>query len=212
MNTDATHPADSRDPSAHVTRDALEEFARSIYLPQVGAVYSTRFLRELLISRDRREINVHAISDVIQDLHGVGRSKGRTRGRAFKREPLRGFMHAHWFEARFIAKNIGVHWGIDRGGAPAFDQMLDQFFARNNGKFVEDVVGELAHEFVVGGFEQRAKRRLTGEWIVYAEDEGRCVYLTIARHDEGDEKIFDRIRRDCEPEFPGLIERVRARP
>ena len=49
---------------------------------------------------------------------------------------------------------------------------------------------------------------MTGEWIVYAQHENQNFYLCLAKHNDGDEdhyeKIRERIERICMREFPFL--------
>ena len=62
---------------------------------------------------------------------------------------------------------------------------------------------------VVGLYAERSRdQRLTGEWIVYARHEGRNYYLCLARHDEEDATIFDRIKNGCVDEFPFLYSQL----
>ncbi|MFT3689884.1 hypothetical protein [Paenirhodobacter sp.] len=35
---------------------------------------------------------------------------------------------------------------------------------------------------------------MTGHWLVFARVDERNYYLTLARHDEKDEKIFERVK------------------
>jgi hypothetical protein len=51
---------------------------------------------------------------------------------------------------------------------------------------------------------RRNEGKMTGEWIIYAQREGRNFYLCLAKHDDGDEKIREKIERICLWEFPFL--------
>ena len=66
------------------------------------------------------------------------------------------------------------------------------------------MIGFLAHEIVIGGYHNRSDRgRLTGEWIVYASQNGRNTYLTLGIHGD-DDAIFGRVL-NCVDEFPDLL-------
>ncbi len=45
---------------------------------------------------------------------------------------------------------------------------------------------------------------MTGEWIIYAEHEGQKFYLCLAKHNDRDEEIREKIERICMREFPFL--------
>jgi hypothetical protein len=67
------------------------------------------------------------------------------------------------------------------------------------------MVDELTQRLIKGAMEERdSSQRLTGEWIVFAKHNGQNYYLCLARHNEGDELIFSRIKQICFREFPFL--------
>jgi hypothetical protein len=45
---------------------------------------------------------------------------------------------------------------------------------------------------------------MTGEWVIYAQHESQNFYLCLAKHNDGDEKIREKIERICLREFPFL--------
>jgi hypothetical protein len=45
---------------------------------------------------------------------------------------------------------------------------------------------------------------LTGEWIIFAEHDGKNYYLCLATRKEGYDVIADKIKSECCPEFPFL--------
>jgi len=51
---------------------------------------------------------------------------------------------------------------------------------------------------------------MTGEWIIYAEHESQKFYLCLAKHNDGDETIRERIGRVCVREFPFLRDVLRV--
>ncbi len=58
---------------------------------------------------------------------------------------------------------------------------------------------------MIGLYAERSRgQRLTGEWIIYAQHEGQKYYLCLARFDEEDDAVFDRIKNGCVDEFPFL--------
>jgi len=71
-------------------------------------------------------------------------------------------------------------------------------------------VGNLTHRLVIGGYEERVERGLTGDWIIYAQHEGLNYYLDLATHEEGvgerAKDLAQKLREGCEAEFPFLFE------
>ncbi len=67
----------------------------------------------------------------------------------------------------------------------------------------------LAHQFVLGGLEDRAAaRRMTGDWIIFATHEGRNFYLGLGTHDEAardPDALYQRLRLGGEWDFPFLF-------
>ena len=106
---------------------------------------------------------------------------------------LEGFLHKHFFEAKFMVsnllnetkKNFDTLWHRDFVKAWQADPIL------KNDNNVGRLTGLLAQTMVQGALLNRAgslgkktTSRLTGEWIVFAKHNGQNVYLTLAVHKE----------------------------
>jgi hypothetical protein len=143
-----------------------------------------------------RTANIHSMIDAIGALERADKPSGMRAKPAtrFERRLLRGLWHQHYFEAGFLAKNLAIHWKREALSAlPRIAIPLD-----------DKAAGILAHQLTIGGFQDRAaKGELTGEWIVFARDDMRAYYLTLAKHDEEDRAIWDRCKA-CGREFPEL--------
>ncbi|KOO16958.1 hypothetical protein AKJ18_02455 [Vibrio xuii] len=64
---------------------------------------------------------------------------------------------------------------------------------------------EIANQVVTGTLDKRkAKNKITEEWVVYAKYNDELYYLCLARHDDADQFIRNRIERHCVKEFPFL--------
>jgi hypothetical protein len=64
---------------------------------------------------------------------------------------------------------------------------------------------EIAEQVVSGTLDQRkAMNKMTREWVVYAKYNDKIYYLCLARHDDGDAFIRNRINQHCVEEFPFL--------
>lgn len=169
------------------------------------------FLIQLTSIRKYRVYSTFSITDVIQDLEGVGRGIKR-RENQFKHLPLHGFWKAHFFDARFVVRNMINEMGIEFKDSPKFSTLLRQAIGdeeKNPSK--HGWIGRLSHEMTVGAFEKRARRNaLTGEWIIFSKHEGKNYYLCISRHFSGKEKdqeLFDFLQTLCQHEYPFLLEK-----
>lgn len=142
-----------------------------------------------------RVINTHQMLDEVKSLEGVGR-KTRTKSvDAFKKLPLKGLMKKHFTDASFIVKNLGAHFSYDNGGNKRLNKLIREAFSRNtSGVIDDDFISYLAHNTTIGAIEERSmNNNITGEWIVFQKHEGKNYYLTLGAHDEGDDKIYDRV-------------------
>jgi hypothetical protein len=86
--------------------------------------------------------------------------------------------------------------------------LISEAFARNESGYVDDkFISYIAHESTIEAFQKRAKKkRVSGEWIVFQEHNGKNYYLTLAAHDEGDENIYSRVCDAYDLEFDFLRE------
>ncbi len=174
-----------------------------------------------LYSRQPRLFNVHAVMDEISYLEGRGRTT-RTKAQAEFSGPLKGFWHKHFFDTQFMLRNFinelenednfGRLWYRDF--VPAFEAVTGKPWVGT--EFNDDVAKLLAHVVTIRAYEQRAgirkpgnASRMTGEWIVYAYDGSRRVYLTLALHSERQDSQIARLRQAAE-EFPFVAERLDA--
>ena len=100
--------------------------------------------------------------------------------------------------------NLYAHFGGLGGGNARLDAAIQSGEA---GGTPQEQASLIAHNTVVGGYEERAAAgSLTGEWIVYRDDPAGNDYLLLATHNEGDKVIEDAIRTYCEPNFVEAIE------
>ena len=179
------------DDLAHDQRAALEvafydvqERSREILR---GGTLSIGFLLELAIFQLNRSLNVFTIFDAVTRLEGdLTRNTQITAPTRYERnEPLSGLWHAHFFDARFLVKNLE-----NENSKKRVRELMRPYI----GRFVGEVAGQIAHEMTVGAFERRASRgALTGECIVFDALPERNYYLTVRRHREVDQAVAARI-------------------
>lgn len=172
---------------------------------------SPLLLAQLASVRKHRSFNYFSVTDVIQNLEGLGREGSCVRGEEpFKHQPLKGFWKAHFFDARFLMRNLFNHWGLAYESSPKFGELYSRVAEEEEkDPTVHGWQGRLAHEFTMGGYEQRVKQKnLTGEWLIFAKYENLNYYLCFTQHSstkDGDEAIFAMIKEYCENQYPFLF-------
>lgn len=172
---------------------------------------SSLLVAQLASISKNRIFNSFSVTDVIQRLEGIGRNGCVKYEEPFKHLPLKGFWKGHFFDARFLMKNLVNHWGLEFEESTKFDELCIRVVAEEEkSPSTYGWQGRLAHEFTMCGYEKRAsKRKLTGEWIIFAKYENKNYYLCLSKHStsrEEDEKIYALIKVYCVHEFPFLFE------
>ncbi|MFT4064867.1 hypothetical protein [Paraburkholderia sp.] len=169
---------------------------------------SKYLLSQLTSAWKHRTINTFAITDVIQQLEGHGPNRSSTaKPRPFKHEPLRGLWKVHFFDPRFLMRNIVNQWGLSGPESDKFDELCAHVAAEENENPSKlGWQGKLAHKLVIEGYQDRAaKRKLTGEWLIFGVQEQRNVYLALCTHSDGpeqDSEIYNALLSLCGEEFP----------
>lgn len=126
-----------------------------------------------------------------------------------KHPPLKGLWHKHYLEDGIRAVATNVQKGLINYGIPYFQQKIDEAREAGEERFMTaDDVTAIANEIVHGHWRTLAENQaLTGEWLVYAEHEGRNYYLCLATHDwQYHESLRQQIDAVCCVEFPFLTE------
>ena len=71
--------------------------------------------------------------------------------------------------------------------------------------FSENDVPSIAHDAVHENWKRLMRdSALTGQWIIFAQHEGKNYYLCLGSHSSGDQKIRNQIDAVCVHEFPIL--------
>jgi hypothetical protein len=149
---------------------------------------------------ENRTANIFQIVDEIAVLEGVtnARSSGTKSSSQFNGKWLNGLWHKHYAQARFLPTNLKNHW------TPAKLRQLIKETLGERDLCAEQAAKNLSHRYVLDGyFARSSNRELTGEWIVFAKQDSKVYYLTLAAHVEKDEDIWRRCKA-CSQEFPEL--------
>lgn len=176
---------------------------------QIDTTRISKFLLIQLAAFDKHGIyNVFSITDVIRELEGIGRGY-KKKVDQFKHSPLKGFWKAHFTDARFIYKNIINNWGLENENNDKFNNLCNHVIEEEEkSPSTGGWQGRLAHAFVIGGYEERArKNKLTGEWIIFSKYNNKNYYLCISAHTskEEDQNLYDFLKILCEHEYPFLL-------
>lgn len=65
-------------------------------------------------ARENGIYNTQTIINEIKTLEGISNTTMTKKASQFYNHPLKGFWHKHHFQATFMLKNIGIHWGINK--------------------------------------------------------------------------------------------------
>ena len=154
-----------------------------------------------------RTYNSFSITDVIQELEKVGRGC-KQRVEQFNHLPLNGLFKVHFFDARFIARNLINHGRLELEHSPKFNSLYSRIVEKEE-KTPSKIGwhGLLAHEMTIGAYEAKKNKR-TGEWLIFAKHNNLNYYLGIFKHSkpkQEDQEIYDFLKALCEREYPFLL-------
>jgi len=193
-----------------ISREELRAYAESnlafhgLELKRISSIFVAQIYR---LERNR-VLNTFEILDEIKHFEGLKRSTSTGNERPFNGPVLRGLHKKHFTDARFILKNIGIHLGYENGKMARLDRIIRQAFERNTSGYVDDdFINYITHHTTVGAYEDRTRKGLTGEWIIFKKHQGKNYYLTLAAHNEGDESIRRRVEMAYEFDFPFFLAR-----
>ena len=161
--------------------------------------------RLLLIKNDLKED--HFVLDEIDHLEGF-RPGSKTKGEEqFLHPPLHPFWHKHYSAPRHLLRNIDERWGL-RGSGNRDLQAMIRDVANTHGNDPEVWQGIISYRLVIDGYNDRAQRGLTGDWIIFAKHNGRNYYLDLATHHEGrdPQRLHVKLRQGSAAEFPFVFE------
>ena len=125
----------------------------------------------------------------------------------FKHAPLHPLWHKHYSAARHMPKNLSTRWGLYADGNRDAIKMLQGMVTPTASDDTEKLVGNILHRMVVSGYEERAERGLTGDWIIFGRQNGLNYYLDVVPHSEAPEhaKLYEHLRKSCAAEFPAFF-------
>jgi hypothetical protein len=186
-----------------VTSAQLQSFATAYELDRIApGRYSSLFVLNLLLLSEVQRIDpVHVVVEM-KALEGKGHSFTKP-ATEFRGQHLQGLWHKHFLPPlpSAMAHNI-----LNQLGKNGLGKIAEEVFGPHMGKIAtKEMLDEFTAKIVDGSLSKRTgDNRLTGEWIVFAKEDGLNYYLGIWPHAQGDEQIAQSLRAACLPEFPFL--------
>lgn len=146
-------------------------------------------------------VSPHDIFVSVNELEAGEKLSGVKPATQFKKLPLKGLWHKHFFSANFVPGNILLALGKD-----GMEKLVNETFDAANSPIVtREMIAELAHRVTYEPLEKRdADGKLTGEWIIFIKNDDKNYYLCLNTHAAGDQCIYDRIINFCVQDFPEL--------
>jgi hypothetical protein len=191
----------------------------SLSLDQVKAIkrattcdapYADRVSLGFAVALDRLGKALGEHYDVIREidvLEGLASNSSTKPPAPFRRPPLHPFWHQHFSTARHLIRNVGDRWGLENSGNRDLSVMIEEV-AKECGDKPDLWPKRLAHRLVLDGLDDRAKKGLTGDWIIFGKYEGRNFYLGLGTHEEArrdPDALYQRLHQGSEWEFPFLF-------
>ena len=185
-----------------ITADDVQLFCRLYIdgLPMRDRI-SDLLVLDMLVYLRFHGVNPHMIVEEIRCLETDPSASHTKPATEFRRPPLRGLWHKHFFSARFLPMNI--YNGLAGG---RLEQIINEEMTQNPSTIVtQEMIEAISRRVTNEPFEQRFDdSRLTGEWIVFASHDGQNYYLCLNTHGAGDQFIANRLQNHCRREFPQL--------
>lgn len=178
----------------------------------LGSRYSLVFLMDLFFTFENRTINLEALMHEVKFLEGkLSQSKTKPASQ-FLQPPLQGLWHKHFYDTSLFGITQNVKNALNNYSIPYCQKKIEEAKKSVEEKYmtVEDIP-HIVDDVVSRNLQRRNdEQRMTGEWIVYANYQGVNYYLCVAKHQEGDGSIRNRLDVAFLLEFPFLKELLPA--
>lgn len=186
----------------------ITSFAECIGLEHAApGRYSILLLLGLFGGFKSGHLNPAKVVHEINALEGIGTSSQLKPPIQNKHPPLKGLWHKHYLQDGLSSMAKNLKKGLGKYGLPFLDQSISE--AQDGGEeryLSEEDIKFIADDVVHGNWMRLATdEALTGEWIIYAQHEGRNYYLCLGTHDISQhENLRKQIDALCCQEFPFL--------
>lgn len=191
---------------------SLEEISTIKHCLVDGASYADRI--SLGFAFQLAQIQRHfgeerVVLNEIEVLEGITGNSMTKHASQFKHPPLHPFWHKHFSTRRHLLRNACEWWGLGKGGNKRLLAMIEDG-AASYGDQPDLLQKWLAYQLMIGGLEERiAKKRITGDWVIFAKHDEQNFYLDFATHEEARQdphRLLERLRLGSACEFPFLFQ------
>ncbi|SFK71680.1 hypothetical protein [Caulobacter sp. UNC279MFTsu5.1] len=195
-----------------ITEEHLTQFAKAIGLASVAPGRVSNLILFELFGRMYTGTLDTLPAKIIHEmraLEGTAPPLGTLKQEAFsKKGILRGLYKKHYLLGAGSSVPMNVSLELKNNPERLREIVMSQWNPSTADLAPEAVAARIANGVTGLYLERKNRKKLTGEWIIYAKHGGKNYYLTLARHDEGDENILERVTDYCVGEFPWLAEQL----
>lgn len=187
----------------------LISFANAIGLERAcPGRYSMLLVLSLFGSAKSGFLNPGKVVSQIRAMEGLDKGQGLKAATLFRHPPLKGLWHQHYLEDGISSIARNLKRGLSKYGLPYVHGQIAESARTGVDKYItaEDVK-KIADDVVSGNWDRLVNAQaLTGEWIIFAKHNGENYYLSIGKHQSGDDVLRSQIDAICTHEFPFLNE------
>lgn len=190
--------------TARANAQEIADYASMHGLEQlIPGRYSGLFVFQLLLNEKYMGLDPQLVIAEIKHLEGVGPPMQTKPASVFRGNVLKGLWHKHFFVNH---PSAAAHNILNQLGANGLSKIVDEVMdPKKSSTITKEMINEVANRVVSETLSERADAgKLTGEWIVFAKENGQNYYLSINTHENDDEKTASSIQACCVPEFPFL--------
>lgn len=186
----------------------LDDFASVIGLKNAAhGRYSLLLVLALYGGSQSGQLNPAKVVHEIRALEGIESPSQLKPPIQNRHPPLKGLWHKHYLQDGLRSLALNLQKGLKRFGMASLDQSIREAEAAGEVRyFTEADIWQLSNDVTHGNFERLAdSAALTGEWLIFAEYEGKKYYLCLGTHDvTTHENLRSQIDAICCHEFPFL--------
>lgn len=183
-----------------VEYDQLEAFKQLYVHGDLAARMSDLLMFDMYVMDREFGISPHDVLNSIKNVEAGEPHSGIKPATMFKKPPLKGLWHKHYFSAHFLVQNISLALGKN-----GLEKLISEVFDPSKPIITKEMIEEVARRATTEQVEQRdAAGKITGEWVIFAKHADKNYYLALNTHGAGDQFIFDRIMEHCPKNFPDL--------
>jgi hypothetical protein len=172
---------------------SLQNFRDAYGAQDFAARMSELIWRDMYELHTKGGVHPDAFLSAIKDVELGIATSGTKPAAPFKREPLAGLWHKHYFTPANLPGNL-------KRKKPR-DELARAMFGTDG---VAPTVATYAAIINRHAMEMAANEELTGEWIVFLRRAATNYYLCCGKHTDDQQGLLDRVINECTHDFPSL--------